>query len=123
MGHDGRDGVVHVAAVVTGNRPHGALATRTRVWRPSAGSVSVFHLNAEAFLAAAPHAFPDPAMERRPRTQDTTSWLHRHGWNTHLHDIIDIATRYSRQIPDTSSGSFVIAVRDAQVWTTEQQSP
>jgi methyltransferase (TIGR00027 family) len=45
--------------------------------------------------------------------QDTTSCLQRHGWTTHLHDIGEVATRYDRQIPATSTGTFVIAVRDA----------
>ena len=44
--------------------------------------------------------------------QDTTTWLHRLGWSTRLHDIGEVATRFGRDLPDTSTGGFVIAVRD-----------
>jgi len=40
---------------------------------------------------------------------DTTSWLHRHGWTTRLHDIGEVARGYGREI---STGGFVTAILD-----------
>lgn len=60
----------------------------------------------------APSMTPYAQMWKGGLGQHTTGWLHRHGWTTHIHDIAEVARGYGRELPATSTGGFVIAVRD-----------
>jgi methyltransferase (TIGR00027 family) len=61
---------------------------------------------------AAPSMIPYTTLWKGGLAQDTTAWLQRHGWSTDLHGIAEVATRYGRDVPATSTSGFLIAVRD-----------
>ncbi|MEV1176081.1 SAM-dependent methyltransferase [Nonomuraea sp. NPDC049784] len=43
--------------------------------------------------------------------KDAPSWLHRHGWQSQIHDLAELAACYGRPAPGPASGGFLTAVR------------
>ena len=80
------------------------------------GSQLSFEHGADAALFAQARAMPSmnryTALWKGGLGEDAPNWLTQHRWRTRVHEFTDIAASYGRPVPDSSSGGFLIAVRE-----------